>query len=53
MSWISRALVPKLSFWFEADGSGAYLGHRMPLFSQGPEVLVVRDGTSPEALVAR
>ncbi len=47
VSWLARSLMPKLSFWFEADGDGTtYVAHRMPLFSKGPEVTVVREGRS-------
>jgi hypothetical protein len=50
VSWLASTLIPRLSFWFEADESGTYLAHRGPLFSKGPEVLVVVDGVSPTAL---
>jgi len=50
-SWIARRLIPKLSFWFEADQDGTYVAHRMPLFSKGPEVVVVRDVLSPHDLL--
>ncbi len=35
------------------NGQGTYLAHRMPLFSKGPEVLVVRDGIARELLTAK
>jgi hypothetical protein len=50
VSGLASAFLPRLSFWFEADGNGTYLAHRMPLFSKGPEVTVVRDGFSPVVL---
>jgi hypothetical protein len=42
--------LPQFSFWL--DGEGNYLAHRIPLYSQGPEVLVVRHGISPLTLTA-
>lgn len=51
VSTFAQVLLPNLSFWFEADDRGTYLAHRMPLFSQGPEVMVVRDGLSLDAFV--
>ena len=42
--------IPQLSFWFDANGNGTYLAHRMPLFTKGPEVTIVRDGIEPEII---
>ena len=50
LSVLARGFVPNLSFWFDANGGGTYLAHRMPLFSKGPEVTIVRDGLSPDML---
>jgi len=50
LSWLATRLTPELAFWFDANGEGTYLAHRMPLYSKGPEVIVVRDGISPEQL---
>jgi hypothetical protein len=44
-SWLASIVVPKLRFWFEAEG-GQYLAHRMPLYGGGPEVVVSREGVS-------
>lgn len=44
-SWLASVVVPKLRFWFEAEG-GQYLAHRMPLYGGGPEVVVSREGVS-------
>lgn len=52
LSLLARGFLPKLSFWFDANGSGTYLAHRMPLFSKGPEVMIVRDGIAPSLLEA-
>ena len=53
MSFLAKAVVPELAFWFDTNGQGTYLAHRMPLFSRGPEVLVVRDGIARELLTAK
>jgi hypothetical protein len=50
LSPVAEPFLPRLSFWFDADSPGAWVAHRMPLFSQGPTVLVVRSGVSPERL---
>ena len=50
LSWLASGFTPNLSFWFDASGGGSYLAHRMPLFSRGPEVLIVRDGLPPGVL---
>ncbi len=44
-SWFASVVVPKLRFWFTAEG-GEYLAHRMPLYGGGPEVVVSREGVS-------
>jgi hypothetical protein len=50
LSTLAEPFLPTLSFWFDPDSPGAWVGHRMPLFSKGPTVLVVRSGFSPERL---
>jgi hypothetical protein len=50
LSSLAEPFLPKLSFWFDPDSPGAWVGHRMPLFSKGPTVFVVRSGFSPERL---
>lgn len=52
LSWLARGFTPNLSFWFDANGGGTYLAHRMPLYSRGPEVMIVRDGISPSLFEA-
>jgi hypothetical protein len=49
IAFVASRLLPSFSFWFDAK-DGAYLGHRMPLHSKGPEVLLVRSGLTPTAL---
>lgn len=48
LQWLASSWLPKFSFWL--DGHGNYLAHRISLYTQGPEVLVVRDGISPKTL---
>jgi hypothetical protein len=47
---LAAPFMPQLSFWFNEKSPGAWVGHRMPLFSQGPTVFVVRSGFSPTLL---
>jgi hypothetical protein len=53
MSFLAKAVVPDLLFWFDGNGQGTYLAHQMPLFSKGPEVVVVREGIAQELFTAR
>jgi hypothetical protein len=50
VSIIARGFVPRLSFWFDRKPPHQWAGHRMPLYSGGPEVLVIRDGVPPDWL---
>ncbi len=43
-SSMARAMLPKLSIWFAPDAPHAWMGHRLPLYGNGPEVFVVRKG---------
>jgi hypothetical protein len=52
LSRLAAPFMPQLSFWFEGNSPGAWVGHRMPLFSKGPTVFVVRSGFSPNLLGA-
>jgi hypothetical protein len=47
---LARAFLPRFSFWFQPGLRGAWAAHRMPLFTGGPEVLIVRSGVSLGAL---
>jgi hypothetical protein len=51
VSLFARAMVPKLSFWFDAKGDNQWLAHRIPLYSEGPEMFVVRRGVPTQWLV--
>ena len=44
--------LPNLSFWFDPNEAGAWIGHEMPLYSKGPTVLMVRRGFTPAQLNA-
>ena len=50
VSFLARAVTPKLKFWFDRGDPTRWLAHRMPLYSDGPEVLVVRQGVSTRLL---
>jgi hypothetical protein len=43
-SFVAEQLIPQLSFWFDPTAPSPWLAHRLPLYSKGPEVIVVRDG---------
>lgn len=44
LSRLAAPFMPRLSFWFDESSPGEWVGHRMPLFSRGPTVVVVRSG---------
>jgi hypothetical protein len=52
LSRLAAPFMPQLSFWFDENSPGEWVGHRLPLFSKGPTVLVVRSGFSPHLLEA-
>ena len=43
-SFVAERLIPRLSFWFDPTAPTPWLAYRLPLYSKGPEVFVVRDG---------
>ncbi len=47
LSLVAPAFLPRLSFWFDRALPHRWLAHRVPLYSDGPEVLVIRDGIPP------
>lgn len=48
---LARAFLPNFSFWFDPARAGSsWVAHRMPLFTGGPQVLVVRGGLTPRDL---
>jgi hypothetical protein len=52
LSRLAAPFMPQLSLWFDDQSPGAWIGHRMPLFSKGPTVLVVRAGFDPSKIGA-
>lgn len=52
MSWVASRMLPRLSFWFDTMHDGTYVGHRMPLYYKGPDILMLREGMTPGALGA-
>jgi hypothetical protein len=44
VSMIARGLIPQLSIWFDPRSPQSWAAHRVPLYSKGPEVFVIRDG---------
>lgn len=48
---LARAFLPHFSFWFDRSQAGGWIAHRMPIFTGGPEVLVVRSGVALGTLV--
>lgn len=49
VAFFASRLLPSLSFWFDAK-DGSYLGHRMPLHTKGPDIVLVRSGLTPRDL---
>jgi hypothetical protein len=47
---VADYVVPQLSYWFDPTAPTPWLAHRLPLYSKGPEVIVVRDGVPPRWL---
>ena len=50
VSFLAQAVVPELSFWFDPRANEPWLGHRLPLYGDGPEVIVLRDGVPTSRL---
>jgi hypothetical protein len=50
-SLLARTVVPRLSFWFDPASSSPWIAHRMPLYADGPEVFVVRQGIETNTLL--
>jgi len=47
LSFVAPRFLPRLSFWFDPSEPHRWLAHRVPLYGDGPEVLVIRDGIPP------
>lgn len=41
---VASPFLPKLSVWFDPKISNMWVGHRIPLYTQGPTVTVLRSG---------
>jgi hypothetical protein len=52
LSWAAKAVAPPISFWMDVNHNGAYIAHKMPLYSKGPIVYVVADGVDTEWLIS-
>ena len=50
-SVLANAIVPRLSFWFDPASPSPWIAHRMPLYADGPEVFVVRQGIETNTLL--
>ncbi|MBW2287465.1 MAG: hypothetical protein JRG80_08385 [Deltaproteobacteria bacterium] len=53
VSLIAQNLMPRLSVWFDPRTSNSWIAHRVPLYSKGPEVLVIRDAIADAWLAQR
>lgn len=50
-SWAAKAFAPDISFWMDSNAAGAYIAHRMPLYSKGPVVYVISDAIEPGRII--
>ncbi len=46
-SRVASPFLPTFSVWFEAKEPNGWIGHRIPLYAQGPTVSILRDGIEP------
>jgi len=51
VSLLTNTVVPRLSFWFDPASPSPWVAHRMPLYADGPEVFVVRQGIETNTLL--
>jgi len=49
---LASAFLPRFSFWFDTGEPERWVGHRMPLGTGGPQVLIVRAGIPVRELEA-
>ncbi len=47
---VASSFVPRLSFWFDSQPPHRWLAHRLPLYGNGPDVFVIREGVPPRWL---
>jgi len=50
VGFLAQSIVPDLRFWVDGPEKNRYVGHRMPLYSRGPEIWVLREDVSPSDL---
>ncbi|MEJ2687479.1 MAG: hypothetical protein P8124_09790 [Gammaproteobacteria bacterium] len=50
LSALAGPFLPRLVFWFDAGGSGGWVAHHAPLYSNGPSILVLRRSLRPSEL---
>jgi len=50
LSLLARPFLPRIRFWFDAQRPNVWVGYRLPLYSDGPTVLVLRNGVNPSQL---
>jgi len=50
LSAVVNPFLPRFSLWFDRVGAGDWMAYRMPLYSRGPTVVIMRTGLSPDAL---
>lgn len=53
LSWAAKAVAPPISFWMDVNHDGAYIAHKMPLYTKGPIVYVIADGIDPAWLISQ
>jgi len=51
LSVLAKPFLKRVSFWFDPDASVPWVAHRIPLYAQGPTVLVMRNAVHPVDLV--
>ena len=50
LSAVAKPFLPRFSLWFDPSAASNWIAHRMPLYSKGPTVVVLRAGVSPHLL---
>jgi hypothetical protein len=53
VSFMADKLMPRLSVWFDPRATSSWIAHRVPLYSKGPEVFVIRDTIAEAWLASR
>ena len=50
---IAAPFVPTLSMWFDSKAPNGWIGHRVPLYTKGPTVSILREGIDPHQVGTR